>query len=947
MRARTTWAMVGSTALWACAGATPTRTPTGTATSTSTAAATPTATATATSIPEDAIPTLRLPGDVHPLAESIDLQLDPSATAYGGAVDIDVKLDAPRSTVWLHGKDFTVTRASLTPEGAAPIDAKWAERHESGVASLSLVSPAPAGKARIHVEFTAPFQRGGHGLYRASEDKTDYVFTQFEAIAARQAFPCFDEPSFKIPFTVSIVTPDAMTAVANTREASRAPERAGWTRFAFAPTQPLPSYLVAFAVGPFDVVPASDVPADGVRTRPLPLRAITPRGRGKDVAYALSHTGEILSLLEKYTGIEYPWDKLDIVAVPGKGGAMENAGLVTFGEQLVLMDPATAPVSQRRAYAGVMAHELAHQWTGDLVTMSWWDDTWLNEAFATWLAAKIVESFDPKMHAELGLLRGGLRAMSVDSLASARAIRQPITSTHDIENAFDTITYSKGGAVLDMFERWVGADAWQKGLHAHLEAHRFGNATADDFLQAENDASGRDVKSAFHTFLDQPGVPLVTVSEDCASWDPKRGLGLHQNRFVPLGSKADPGASWQVPVCVRAGEGVHCTLMADRDAFIPLPREGGCPAYLFPNVDGAGYYRFALSNAELQSLRTRGMGKLSDREKLVYGGSLRAAWSGGTTPMKDVMLAVEPLARDPLPAIAEEPMGYVSVARDWLWSDPLRARRALRARALRRRGGAPRVGAEEGRGRRDASAARVGALVPGHDRAGSRGTRRGEEAGTRVREGRRGAPGSGGPEPRGHGALGGRRGGRPRHVGRAARPPRQDAGRGRPRAPGACPVGRARSRARCRGARDDPGPVPARHRGARAALRADRSPRHARRGVGLDEGALRRRPRAHAAPPRGRAARRRRRPLLRRRPRQGRGGVLHSEDREHRGRPPRPGRDGGRRSPLHRPPHGERVQRTRLLRITLERIRQFTPDARRTPIVARVRRTSRVSQDTP
>lgn len=670
MKARTTWAMVGSTALWACAASTPT----GTSTATSTATPTATSASTPTAIPEDPVPTLRLPADVHPLAESIDLQLDPSATAYGGSVDIDVKLDAPRSTVWLHGKDFTVTRASLTPEGAAPIQAKWAERHETGVASLSLASPVPAGKARIHVEFTAPFQRGGHGLYRASEDQTEYVFTQFEAIAARQAFPCFDEPSFKIPFTVSIVAPDAMTAVANTREASRAPERAGWTRFAFAPTQPLPSYLVAFAVGPFDVVPASDVPADGVRTRPLPLRAITPRGRGKDVAYALSHTGEILSLLEKYTGIEYPWDKLDIVAVPGKGGAMENAGLVTFGEQLVLMDPATAPVSQRRAYAGVMAHELAHQWTGDLVTMSWWDDTWLNEAFATWLGAKIVESFDPTMHAALGLLRGGLRAMSVDSLASARAIRQPITSTHDIENAFDTITYSKGGAVLDMFERWVGADAWQKGLHAHLEAHRFGNATADDFLQAENDASGRDVKSAFHTFLDQPGVPLVTVSEECASWDPKRGLGLHQSRFVPLGSKADPGASWQVPVCVRAGEGVHCTLMADRDAFIALPREGGCPAYLFPNVDGAGYYRFALSNAELQSLRTRGMGKLSDREKLVYGGSLRAAWSGGTTPMKDVMLAVEPLARDPLPAIAEEPMGYVSVARDWLWSDPLRAR---------------------------------------------------------------------------------------------------------------------------------------------------------------------------------------------------------------------------------------------------------------------------------
>jgi alanyl aminopeptidase len=432
---------------------------------------------------------------------------------------------------------------------------------------------------------------------------------------------------------------------------------------------------VAFAVGPFDVVPGNDVPADGVRTRPLPLRAITPQGRGKDVGYALAHTGEILALLEKYTGIEYPWDKLDVVAVPGKGGAMENAGLVTFGEQLLLMDPATAPVSQRRGYASVMAHELAHQWTGDLVTMAWWDDTWLNEAFATWLAAKITEAWDPKTHAAFGLLRAGLRAMSVDSLASARAIRQPIASTHDIENAFDTITYSKGGAVLDMFERWVGADAWQKGLHAYLEAHRNGNATADDFLQAENDASGRDVKTAFHTFLDQPGVPIVsTPGMECETWNPKRGAPLHQNRFVPLGSKVNPGTTWQIPVCARAGDDVRCTLLTDRDAFLDFPRDHGCPPYVFPNVDGAGYYRFSLGARELQTLRARGIAKLSDREKLVYGGSLRAAWSGGTLPLKDVMLAAEPLAREPLPAIAEEPMGYVTTARDWLWSDPLRAR---------------------------------------------------------------------------------------------------------------------------------------------------------------------------------------------------------------------------------------------------------------------------------
>ncbi len=633
---------------------------------------------------EEPVPALRLPSDTRPLAESIELHIDPRQERFSGAVDIDVRLDRPRSVVWLHGIDMHVTVASVTPDGGAPIAATWRERGEGGMASLSLAGVAPAGKARLHVAFDAPFGRGQKGLYRTREAGVDYAFTQFEAIAARLAFPCFDEPGLKIPFTTTLVVPPDMQAIANTREVSRAPD-GGEVRVHFAPTLPLPSYLVALAVGTFDVVAAPDVPANAARSRLLPLRGIAPHGRGKDMAYALAHTGEILAILEGYFGIEYPWDKLDILAVPGKGGAMENAGAITFGERLVLFDAASAPVGQRRGYAGVMAHELAHQWTGDLVTMSWWDDTWLNEAFATWIGAKAAQAWDPKLHMDVSAVRGVQGAMGNDALVSARSIRQPITSTHDIENAFDGITYQKGGGVLAMFEHFAGAEDWQRGVHAYLEAHRFGNATADDFLDAENTATRRDVKTAFHTFLDQPGVPLLEVStSDCRATQikPSRELGnigvvgsasihVKQSRYLPVGSTGSAGETWQVPFCFRDAAGTSCALLTQAETDLERGATLVCPLDVFPNVDGAGYYRFALAPKDLARVRAH-LGTLSIREKIVYAASLRAAFARATTPMKDVLAAVAPLAVDPDPAVAEEPMGYLTLARDWFFTTPLR-----------------------------------------------------------------------------------------------------------------------------------------------------------------------------------------------------------------------------------------------------------------------------------
>ena len=637
--------------------------------------------------PLEAPPALRLPADVRPTSERLELTVDPAKDRFEGTAEIAVTLDGPRGGIWMHGEGLHVTRATVTPEGGPDVAATWSERGARGMAALTLARPVPPGRARIRLAYDAPFRSSLDGLYKTKQGGVPYAFTQFEAIEARTAFPCFDEPGFKIPWDVTLVVPRGSQGIANTREVRRTAEGER-ERIEFAPTLPLPSYLLAFAVGPLEVVTAPDVPPSAVRRRPLPLRGITAKGRGKEIAYALAHTGEILATLESYFGIEYPYDKLDILAVPDKGGAMENPGAVTFGEWLVLMDERVAPLNQRRAYAYVMAHELAHQWFGDLVTMQWWDDTWLNEAFATWMGSKAADAWDPRSHAEMAQLSHALGIMDGDGLVSARAIRQPIVSPDDIADAFDDITYSKGGAVLRMFERWIGADAFQRGVRDHLARHRFGNATADDFLAAISRAAGKDLTAPLRTFLDQPGVPVVDMELRC---DGAPRVHLTQSRYLPAGSAGSPDRTWQLPVCVRAADKadgkttrVACTLLASTEGDLPLGKAGDrCPAWYMPNADANGYYRFVPSAADRARLAPA-LGALTTRERLAVGDSVRAAFARGTLGLADVLDVGALFARDPEPEVARTAMQPLRLAHYWLHGDVLASSVEAYARALYR-----------------------------------------------------------------------------------------------------------------------------------------------------------------------------------------------------------------------------------------------------------------------
>ena len=657
----------------------------------------------APAVPAEAPPLGRLPSDTRPTGYTVSVEVDPAQVTFHGSVRITAELDRARDVLWLHGRDFTVAQASITPAGGAPVAARWEQVSPGGVAALRPATPVGPGAVEIAVDYSGPIGSHEQGLYRVERGGKWYAFTQFESHFARRMFPCFDEPAFKTPFTLTVDVPAGETAVSNTA-AESVTEIGGRRRFQFARTARLPTYLVAAAVGPFDVVNGIAIPSAVAAGVSIPLRGVAVQGRGAELAYALGRTGAIVNALERYFGIAYPYPKLDLIAVPGKGGAMENAGAITFGEGLLLLDEKTAGNDQRYAFEAVTAHELAHQWFGDLVTMPWWDDLWLNEGFATWMTPHALAVVAPELHAEIRAVQSTQRAMGSDSLVNARKIRQEIESDHDIENAFDGITYEKGAAVLAMFEGWMGEPVFQKGIRAYLAAHAHGTGSAGDLLASLSTAAGRDVAAPFRTFLDQPGLPFVEATLSCEG---KPKLRLRQSRYLPLGSSGDENRAWQVPVCARYADGREtrraCTLLAGREGELPL-EAATCPAWVMPNADADGYYRWSLGAAEGRALAKEGYKHLSPRERMSVADSVRAAFARGKLPGGEAIVALTPFAADPSPNVATAPMELLRTSARWLEKDPLLAAvrgygRALYAPVVRDLGWAPKKGAAEDRNR--------------------------------------------------------------------------------------------------------------------------------------------------------------------------------------------------------------------------------------------------------
>ncbi|MFK2877376.1 M1 family metallopeptidase [Rhodanobacter hydrolyticus] len=630
----------------------------------------------------DQVPAGRLPAWAVPQSYRIAFKVDPAQTDFSGTTTIKVKLAQASDHVWLDGAELKVSKVTVTDAAGKAHDAKYVEADpKAGVVRVDFGSTLPAGEITLKFDYTAPLNAQLQGLYKVTAKGQPYAMTQMEPISARFAFPSFDEPGFKTPFDISITLPDSQVAVANTQQVSEKPAGQGWKTVTFAQTLPLPTYLVAFGVGPWDITPTAEISPDAYRTKPLPLRGIAAAGEAHRMSHVISETPSIIHALENYYGFGYPWDKLDVLAAPDfAAGAMENAGLVTFRDWLLLLDK-DSPARNVRGSFNVTAHELAHQWTGDTVTLAWWNDIWLNEAFATWMQEKVTEEVHPEYRADLDRVRGAQGAMASDSLVSARSIRQPITGNGDIMTAFDGITYQKGASVIGMFENYVGEQTFQKGMRAYIQAHKFGNADADDLVNAIATAAGKgdDFKHAFKSFLDQSGVPYVQTR--LAQKDGQTVLELKQTRYLPLGShdaphvrqicQADRGPcvdsqvegdrTWGIPVCVRYGttdgSKVACSMLDKAGGSMALTG-ASTPTWVMPNANAAGYYRFSLDKSELGAL-TKEVAKLSDTEQLAYADAINASFQHGDLDAGQVLAALEPLTASKTSQVATAPLGQV------------------------------------------------------------------------------------------------------------------------------------------------------------------------------------------------------------------------------------------------------------------------------------------------
>jgi aminopeptidase N/puromycin-sensitive aminopeptidase len=539
----------------------------------------------------------RLPENAMP--DSYDLKFEPDlgSATFAGDETIHVHLEKATTSIVLNSaeiefKEAWVGTADFKQAAAVSKD----EKNET--ATLTVPSAVPAGPAEIHIRFTGILNDKLRGFYLSQTARRRYAVTQFEATDARRAFPSFDEPAYKAVFRVALVVDKADTAISNGKIVSDTPgPGSGKHTLQFSDSPKMSSYLVAMMVGDFACITGG---ADGI-----PIRVCAVPEKKDLLSYALLSAENILKFYDTYYQIKYPYQKLDIIAFPDfSAGAMENVAAITYRETLLTIDDKNASVDAHRAVVGVLAHEMAHMWFGDLVTMKWWDDIWLNEGFATWMSFKPMKAWKPEWHDERGEIQETGASLSTDSIASVRAIRTKAETPAEISTLFDGIAYGKAASVLRMVEAYVGPDVFQKGANAYLEKHAYGNATAEDFWNQMAATSEKPVDRIMATFTEQSGAPLITMKSACSESSSGGGLmkkkknksttqvTLSQERYFADSTRLGSGSQelWQIPVSLRpdGAKDVTYVLLAQRQQTFELP---GCSPWVYANAGGRGYYR--------------------------------------------------------------------------------------------------------------------------------------------------------------------------------------------------------------------------------------------------------------------------------------------------------------------------------------------------------------------
>jgi len=527
----------------------------------------------------------RLPDSVVP--ESYDLKFEPNLqkATFTGEETIHVKVLKATKTVALNAAELEFQEASIESGGATQNAAVSLDTAKEE-ATLAVGKELAGGPAEIRIRFTGILNDKLRGFYLSSTARRKYAVTQFEATDARRAFPCFDEPAYKAVFNITLVIDKGDTAISNGKIASDTPGPGdGKHTVKFAPSPKMSSYLVAMMVGDFV---CREGGVDGI-----PIRVCSLPEQKEMTAFALEVSEGVLKFYDQYYTIKYPYGKLDHIVFPDfAAGAMENVAAITYRDSALLVDDRTASYDTRQEVASVIAHEMAHQWFGDLVTMKWWNDIWLNEGFATWMAWKPMAANKPDWNIEQQEILETLSALVSDAVASVRTIRANAETPADIEALFDGIAYGKAASVLRMVEAYLGPDVFQKGVNAYLEKHAYANATAEDFWTQITETSGKPVDKIMKSFTEQPGEPLVTVSSACKG--DKTEVTLKQERYVADAAKLAAGfdETWPIPVKLRpsATKQPVYHLLIKKEEMVELP---GCSTWVYGNAGARGYYRSA------------------------------------------------------------------------------------------------------------------------------------------------------------------------------------------------------------------------------------------------------------------------------------------------------------------------------------------------------------------
>lgn len=595
----------------------------------------------------------RLPADVRPSRYELRFELDLDAWAFRALERIAVRLAAPRSEIFLHAVDLDIRSARASRDGRAE-EARVSSYAEAEAVSLRFPAELAAGEWTLELEFSGAIREDLRGIYRSTRGSERYALTQLAAADARRAFPCFDEPEFKARFALALVAAAENAFIANMPIVREERLAGGRMSVTFAETPPISSYLLAFAVGPFEATPPAATPTG------VPCRVWVPRGLAGQALFARDAHARSLAFLEEYTAIPYPYTKVDAIGCPDfAAGAMENPGAVTYRLRLLATDPATTSIAVLRGAFGTIAHELTHMWWGDLATLKWWDDIWLNEAFATIVGYKTTAALNPEWREWRDFLAGVSRAFSLDALASTHPISGEVRNAKQASERFDEISYEKGAAVLRMIERYLGEDVFRDGVRVYLRRYAESNATADDFWRALDEASRQDVSRVANAWIKEPGHPLVTCEAERK--DDGLRVALRQRRFFG-DPAAEPGPQrWPVPVVIRygtAGGPREARLLVDGErATVELPGA----RWFFPNADAAGFYRFALDDASFRDLVAH-VAELTPEERLLLVDDVWALARAAAAPLGQVFALLRSLRGEEDRAV----LARISAALGWL-----------------------------------------------------------------------------------------------------------------------------------------------------------------------------------------------------------------------------------------------------------------------------------------